>query len=120
MDDLPVLSLQVRCVSTNPKLSFNHSFPTFGHIKINGLNYQRLFIAPPPNDKKRHDKILDISKLVQTGSNELQISHVLKELRTGKDDDHYICAVYLVKQIDPEDLTRWVNGPLMPTITIAS
>ena len=40
MDDAPVLSLQVRCICLSPAHPFTHAFPTFGHLKINGLNYQ--------------------------------------------------------------------------------
>lgn len=55
----------------DPKEPFTQSFPTFGHLKVNGGNYQNFKIAPPPNDKKRHDKVLDITRMVQEGPNNL-------------------------------------------------
>lgn len=52
------------------------NFPTFGHLFVNGQNHQYYKIQPPPNDKKRHDRVYDILKHLVKGTNKIEMTHV--------------------------------------------
>ena len=93
------------------------NFPTFGHLFVNGQNHQYYKIQPPPNDKKRHDRVYDILKLLVKGTNKLEMTHVQKMLRNGKDDDNFVCGVYLVKNFEAPSMVSFINN-LQPVISI--
>ena len=59
----------------------------------------------------------DVLKLIKAGGNKIEMSHVQKILRNGKDDDNFICGIYLVKNIDPMRLTNFINN-LQPVISM--
>lgn len=95
------------------------NFPTFGHLFVNGQNHQYYKIQAPPNDKKRHDRVYDILKLLNKGTNKIEMTHVQKMLRNGKDDDNFVCGVYLVKNFEAKQMISYVNN-LQPVISIQS
>ena len=45
------------------------------------------------------------------------MTHVQKILRNGKDDDNFVCGIYLVKNIEPPVMTNYINS-LHPVISI--
>ena len=59
------LSIQLRCIALNNGDGiFNNNFPTFGHFRLNQSErtHKKYLINPPPNDHKRRDRVLDLTK----------------------------------------------------------
>ena len=54
---------------------FNHNFPQFGFYRLNkdSSTLAYLKINDPPNDKKRHDKFLDVTRQLKEGTNSVEI-----------------------------------------------
>lgn len=68
--------IQMRCLRMNGTDGvLAHDFPQFGQLRVNGKGEfeNRFHIDPPPNDKKRHDKFLDISNWLKAGENYIEI-----------------------------------------------
>ena len=55
------ISLELRCIQLGESLQ--HAMPKFGSFRLNGLaTEQKQFkVPPPPNDRKRKDRILDLT-----------------------------------------------------------
>jgi len=47
--------------------------------------------------------------MLKAGHNKLEMTHVLKMLRNGRDDDSFVCGVFLVMNFKPDSLTKYVN-----------
>lgn len=104
------LSIQLRCIRLNNGDGvFNHNLPQFGFYRVNqDKNVVYLKIGDPPNDKKRHDKILDVTTILQTGSkNVLEIMQINKQ---DRDPYRYVCGVFIVRNLNPQDFINYVKN----------
>ncbi len=74
-----------------------------------------LKLSEPPNDKKRHDKMLDLTVLLNSmvPRNIIEIMQIAKH---DKDPFKYACGIFIVMNFDPHDLTNFVKTyqPVIP------
>jgi hypothetical protein len=89
---------------------FSHNLPQFGQMRVNNDKYiTHLKIEPPPNDKKRHDPLFNISlEKLQCGNNK-NILEIMQILEPVKDPFKYACGIFVVATYDPHDLINYVK-----------
>lgn len=104
------LRIQVRSIRLDG-LGFEHCWPKFGNLQVNGgASSQEFRIPDPPNDqKKRKDDILDITQLIKRGKNRLEILQEQKNHEGYFNHPGQICAVFLVKLVQPTDVINFVK-----------
>lgn len=95
---------------------FTHNLPQFGFYRINqDRKSVHLKLSDPPNDKKRHDKLLDITMLINAmvPRNVIEIMQISKN---NKDTFKYACGIFIVMNIDPRDIINFVKSyqPVIP------
>ena len=74
-----------------------------------------LKLSDPPNDKKRHDKMVDITMLLN-GSAIKNVIEIMQIMKPDKDPHKYACAIFIVVNYDPHDLINFVKKfqPVIP------
>ena len=74
-----------------------------------------LKLGEPPNDKKRHDKMVDLTMQLNftVPKNVIEIMQIVK---TDKDPYKYVCGIFIVQNFDPHDLTNFIKSyqPVIP------
>lgn len=74
---------------------------------------QEYTLKDPPNDKKRVDKLLDITKAIRSGDNLLELYQIL---RPDRNDTHkYACGIFIVRNFEASELATFVKT-LQPVI----
>lgn len=89
---------------------FTHNLPQFGFYRINQeRKTQHLKLGDPPNDKKRHDKMLDLTMVLNTNGpkNALEIMQIGKP---GKDMVRYVCGIFIVVNYGPLDIINYIKN----------
>ena len=68
-----------------------------------------LKLGDPPNDKKRHDKMIDLTMQLNTNGpkNAIEIMQIAK---VGKDIVKYACAIYIVVNYGPHDIINYIKN----------
>jgi hypothetical protein len=105
-----LLKIQVRCIRLDG-LGFEHCWPKFGSLQVNGgLSSQEFRIPDPPNDqKKRKDEILDITALIKRGKNRIEIVQEQRNHEGYFNHPGQICAIFLVKIVQPHDIINFIK-----------
>ncbi len=67
-----------------------------------------LKLGEPPNDKKRHDKMLDMTMMLSAmiPKNVIEIMQIVK---AEKDPFKYVCGIFIVQNFDPQDFTNFIK-----------
>lgn len=98
------LKVQVRCLRLDGT-GFEHMWPKFGQLKINsGQAHEWKMPAPPNDQKKRHDDMLDITTIVRRGKNTLDSYQEQKDHQGFFNHPGHIVGIFLVKTIQPDEL----------------
>jgi len=108
--------LQLRCLRMNGADGvLAHDFPQFGQMRLNGKPdcEQKYFIEPPPNDKKRHDKFMDVSNFLKAGDNFVEVIQHNKE---GKDPSFYALGIFVVMNFEQNEVVKFVRE-LQPVLS---
>eukprot|EP00347_Sterkiella_histriomuscorum_P002292 403368715 len=114
----PQLLIQVRCIRmNNGDALLNNTYPQFGCMALNQSSRNSIknefTIKDPPNDKKRIDKIIDVTKSLKSGDNLLELFQIL---RPDRGDTHkYVCGVFIVKNYEEKEFTSYIKN-LQPVI----
>ena len=109
--------MQLRCIRMNGGDGIlAHNFPQFGFYRINqDKKSVCLKLGDPPNDKKRHDKMLDLTLQLSSlvPKNVIEIMQIVK---TEKDPYKYVCGIFIVQNFDPHDFTNYIKTyqPVIP------
>lgn len=79
----------------------------FGHYRLNynkakKPEHQQYFrLEDPPNDRKRKDKIFDLSDEVIPGLNTIEIMH---KTRAARCNASYVCGIFICKNFAPQEM----------------
>ncbi len=86
-----------------------HNFPQFGFFRINQeKKVTHLKLGEPPNDKKRHDKMLDLTMALSPMINK-NVIEIMQIVKTEKDPYKYVCGIFIVQNFDPHDIINFVK-----------
>ena len=89
---------------------FTHNMPQFGFYRINqDKKVMALKLGDPPNDKKRHDQMIDLTMLLN-GSGPKNVIEIMQILKPGKDMVKYACGIFIVMNFDPRDMVNYVKN----------
>ena len=107
-----ICTIQLRCMALNSDGILAMNFPKFGHFRLNGdrVTHQYFKIEDPPNDRKRKDKIMDLTEklcklAVLPEQNKLALE-LTNKVRTRSDQDTvYVAGLFIVKNIQQVELT---------------
>jgi hypothetical protein len=94
---------------------YTHNMPQFGFYRINqDRRSVCLKLSDPPNDKKRHDKMIDLT--AQLTSAQRNVIEIMQTFKAEKDPFKYVCAIFIVKSFDPHDLINFIKNyqPVVP------
>lgn len=108
------ISIQLRCVQLGEALV--HAMPKFGAFRMcNERKTHTVFkIQDPPNDRKRKDKIMDITQMVcrdvkpiKGSTFQLDLMHKVKHENDNK--LWYVAAIYICKQFSVNEISSFVD-----------
>ena len=99
--------IQLRCVQLEEALV--HSMPKFGNFRLNGerKTHQSFKVGDPPNDRKRKDKVMDLTQVICSDLKPLKSTQGLPQIyslelmhRTKHDGDKnlwYVAGLFFCK-----------------------
>lgn len=109
----PKVNIQLRCIQLGEAMT--HQMPKFGAFRLNNekRTLQQYKIQDPPNNRKRKDKVMDLTQLlcqeVQIHDNKVALEVMHRPKHDGDDALYYVAAVYICKQFTIPDITSFVE-----------
>ena len=85
---------------------YEHGYPKKGMLHLNNVLHRKFDMPAPPNDEKRRkDEIIEISSYLKMKKNIIDISKVSNH----KDSERYFCAIFLCKKFSKKQIIGYVR-----------